>query len=95
MVLKTELADIMGAEHVSDVPDVLKRYSRDYSMVQPRRPDCVVYARNTEEVQKVVKFARDRSIPVTPRSSGVGFYGAGIPGEGGIILDLTGMNERP
>jgi FAD/FMN-containing dehydrogenase len=33
------------------------------------------------------------SIPVTPRSSSISFYGAGIPGEGGIILDLTRMNK--
>jgi FAD/FMN-containing dehydrogenase len=93
MPLKTDLAAIVGSERVSDAPDVLDKYSRDYSMVQPRKPSCVVHARNTEEIQKVVRYAKDRSIPVTPRSSAVGFYGAGIPGEGGIIIDLTGMNR--
>jgi len=32
-------------------------------------------------------------MPVTPRSSGISLYGAGIPGEGGVIVDLTRMNN--
>jgi FAD/FMN-containing dehydrogenase len=61
--------------------------------VAPGRPNCVVYAHNTSEVQKLVKYANEHSIPVIPRSSGVSFYGAGIPGEGGIVIDLSRMNR--
>lgn len=93
MSLKDDLAGIVGQEFVSDAPEVLDRYSRDYSFVQPRRPRCVVYPQNTEEVQEVVKYANKYSIPVTPRSSGISFYGAGIPSQGGIVLDLTRMNK--
>jgi len=93
MALKEELAGIVGSEYVSDDPDVLERYSKDYSFVQPRRPSYVVYPGNTEEIQGVVKYANEHLIPVTPRSSGIGFYGAGIPSQGGIILDLTRMNR--
>jgi len=93
MTWKTELAAMVGSEHVSDEPDILEKYSKDYSFVQPRRPSCVVYAKNTGEIQKVVKYANEHLIPITPRSSNIGFYGAGIPSEGGLILDCTKMNK--
>ena len=93
MAIKEELVSIVGSEYVSDDPETLEKYSRDYSFVQPRKPGWVVYAKNTEEVQGVVKYANERSIAVTPRSSHVSFFGAGIPSQGGIILDLTRMNR--
>jgi FAD/FMN-containing dehydrogenase len=93
MALKQELAGIVGPEYVSDEPEILERYSRDYSFVTPRRPRCVVFPKNTEEVQGIVKYANEHMTPVTPRSSGVSFYGAGIPSQGGVIVDLSGMNR--
>jgi len=91
--LKQDLVEIVGSEYVSDDPETLEKYSKDYSFVQPRRPSCVAYPGNTEEVQGIVKYANECLIPVTPRSSSVSFYGAAIPSEGGIIIDLTRMNR--
>jgi len=93
MGLKQDLAGIIGSKYVSDDPETLEEYSKDCSFVQPRRPSCIAYPEITEEVQQIVKYANERLIPVTPRSSGVSFYGAGIPSEGGIIVDLTRMNK--
>ncbi len=93
MGLKQDLAGIVGSEYVSDDPETLEKYAGDYSFVQPRKPSCVAYVANAEEVQNVVKYANEKMMPVTPRSSNVSFYGAGIPGEGGIIVDLSRMNK--
>jgi len=93
MAIKEEVAGIVGAEYVVDNPETLEKYSRDYSLVQPRMPSYVVFPKNTEEIQGVVRYANEHLIPVTPRSSGVSFYGAGIPSQGGIILDLSRMNK--
>ncbi|MFC1969163.1 FAD-binding oxidoreductase [Chloroflexota bacterium] len=93
MTIKSELACIVGTEHVSDDAEVLEQYSKDYSFVTPRRPSYVVFPKDSEEIQGVVKYANEHLIPVTSRSSKVSFYGAGIPSKGGIILDLTRMNK--
>ncbi len=93
MDLKKDLAGIVGAEHTSEDPDVIETYSSDYSFVQPRRPSCVAYPKDAAEVQGIVKYANEHMMPVTPRSSAVGFYGAGIPSQGGIIVDLRRMNK--
>ena len=93
MALVEELASIVGPEYVSDAPEILEKYSKDYSFVLPESPGCVIYPLNTEEIQSILKYANSKLIPVTPRSSGISFYGAGIPSQGGIVLDLTRMNQ--
>jgi len=93
MDLSQDLAAIVGADGVTDEADVLEGYARDYSLVQPRRPSCVAYPQDAQQVQSIVRLANEHRVPVTPRSSGVGFYGAGIPSEGGIIVDLKRMNR--
>ncbi|MFC2032016.1 FAD-binding oxidoreductase [Chloroflexota bacterium] len=92
MTLRDEFVGIVGAEYVSDAWEKLEKYSRDYSFVKPRMPSYVVSPKYVEEIQGIVKYASHNLIPVTPRSSGISFYGAGIPYQGGIILDLTRMN---
>jgi FAD/FMN-containing dehydrogenase len=83
----------VGSEYISEDHEILEKYSRDYSFVQPRKPSYVTYPGNVEEVQGIVKYANHQSIPITPRSSGISFYGAGIPSQAGIILDLSRMNQ--
>ena len=93
MAIKEELVGIVGSEYVSDDPEKLEKYAKDYSFVQPRRPSYIVSPKNPEEIQGVAKYANEHMIPVTPRSSSISFYGAGIPSQGGIILDLSRMNK--
>ena len=70
-----ELKDIVGAENVLDDQETLELYSGDQSLTQARKPLAVVKVKNTEEVQKVVKLANEKLIPITPSSSGIHFTG--------------------
>ncbi|MCX5894539.1 MAG: FAD-binding oxidoreductase [Proteobacteria bacterium] len=88
-----DLSTIADAERVLSDPETLKTYAQDTSLAPSRRPDVVVKAKSTAEVQKVVKYANEHGIPVTPRSSATGFYGAAIPQEGGIVIDMTLMKR--
>ena len=93
MALKEDLIAIAGADYVSDDPETLDKYARDLSLVQPGQPNCVVNPADTGQVQQIVKYANVNGIPVTPRSSGIGYYGAGIPSQGGIVIDLSRMDK--
>lgn len=88
-----ELAGIAGKAEVLTDEETLNRYAGDESWMPPKRPDWVVRVKDTDQVQKVVQFANRQKVPVVPRSSGVGFHGSGIPEEGGIIIDMQGMNR--
>ena len=53
----------------------------------------LVKPKDAQEVQKIIRFANEHSMPVVPVSSDVHFNGATIPKQGGIVLDLTRMKK--
>ncbi len=88
-----QLADISGKGNVTDEPEKTAVYTRDQSFSQVGKADYAVYPGSAEEVRKIVELAVKKNIPVVPRSSAVSLHGAGIPSEGGIIVDLKNMNR--
>jgi FAD/FMN-containing dehydrogenase len=93
MAIKEELTGILGAEGVLGDAESLRTYSRDYSLSTPSMPSYVVKPKNAAEIQGIVKLANKNRLPVVPLSSGVHFRGDTIPVQGGIIVDLSGMNR--
>ena len=89
------ISKVVGKENVVTDPETLKKYSCDTSLLPPHMPDMVVKVKKTSEVQAVLKIANENNYPAVPRSSGTGSYGTGIPEEGGLILDLSGMKRIP
>lgn len=57
------------------------------------KPDVVIQAVTTEEVSKIMKYAYDNVIPVTPRGAGTGLAGGAVAIFGGIVLSLEKMNK--
>jgi len=93
MNIRDRLLEMVGAENFSDDSEVLKNYSKDFSLVLPGMPNYVVKPKDASEVQKVIQFANEHLVPVIPLSSCVHFHGATLPKQGGVILDLTRMNR--
>lgn len=56
-------------------------------------PDIVLEATTAGQVSKIMKYACDRNIPVTPRGSGTGLCGGAVAIHGGILLSLAKMNS--
>src|ERR1700744_6383997 len=57
-----------------------------------RLPDVVVCARSTAEVSSIMRFAPERRVPVVPFGAGSSAEGEIVPVQGGISLDLTGLD---
>lgn len=68
-------------------------YSHDELGGVKKMPEVVVQVLSTEEVSKIMKYAYENKIPVTPRGSGTGLVGASVPIYGGIMIDLSKMNN--
>jgi len=77
--IRDELLEIVKAENFFDDPEVLEKFSKDFSLVPPGMPNYVMKPKDTREVQKIIKIANEHSIPLVPSSSWVYFYGAAIP----------------
>lgn len=54
---------------------------------------AVVFPVSTEEVSKVLRYAFDNQIPVTPRGAGTNLVGSTVPSGNGIVVDLSRMNR--
>jgi FAD/FMN-containing dehydrogenase len=65
------------------------------SFVKPVRPAAVVKIKNLEDIQKLVKLARETKTPLIPVSSGAPhFRGDTVPTTGGaVIVDLSGLKK--
>ncbi|MDO9517257.1 MAG: FAD-binding oxidoreductase [Methanosarcinaceae archaeon] len=92
MGLITKLQEIVGIERATVSPMQLYCYSSDASQIRGT-PDCVVRPQDTGQVSKILKFANEHDIPVTARGAGTGLAGGAVALEGGIVLDLSGMDR--
>jgi glycolate oxidase len=95
-----ELSEIVGKGNLSsDEIDILL-HSGDLAPLPEslikvygiKAPDALVFPQDTEQVSRVLEFAHERDIPVTPRGAATTATGAAIPVEGGIALDLFRLN---
>jgi FAD/FMN-containing dehydrogenase len=57
-----------------------------------RRPDVIVRCRRAEDVQAAVNAARDHRLRLSVKGGGHA-YAANTVGEGGLLIDLSPMNE--
>ena len=56
-------------------------------------PDAVALPRSAKSVSKILRFANQHGIPVTPRGAGHGYVGGCVPVHGGIALSTERMNK--
>jgi alkyldihydroxyacetonephosphate synthase len=97
-----ELRALVGPGQVSTDPAVVLAASRDSSYRSQKLArlgravgvaDAVVAVRDTAEVARVLAWCGTQGVPVTPRGPGSGVMGSGIPTQGGVLLDVRGLNQ--
>lgn len=94
------IADLEGLELITDPVQVTK-LSQDYYTYSPvlqealhdKRGDLVVRAMSEADVLRVAKACVRHKVPLTVRGAGTGNYGQCVPLAGGVILDLSGMQQ--
>ena len=98
--LSAFLADIADVPVATDAP-TLKLKSRDFHWFSPilkreldgKRAQAIVRPRDREELARVVSAAAKRRVALTMRGGGTGNYGQCVPLDGGIVLDMTGLDR--
>jgi glycolate oxidase len=91
--LLKSLAEIVGADYVSDRPEELFLYSRDPGAQPPRKVDGVVMPKTVEEVQRIVALANREKLPLTPMGGGLTLSALTVPLKGGIVLDMKRLDK--
>jgi FAD/FMN-containing dehydrogenase len=100
--LAESLATILGdPARVLTTPQVVNRLSRDFYWYSPvlrkqldgKSADIAVQPLSAAEIQEVLRYCYTHDIPVTARGAGTGNYGQAVPLHGGVLLDLSRMDE--
>lgn len=94
------LRDIDGIAYSTDAATLAAK-SRDYYWYSPilkeqldgKLGDVVVSPRDEAQVLRVAATCARHRLKVTVRGGGTGNYGQCVPLEGGVILDVTGLNR--
>ena len=94
---RNALGEIPSFDH----PKLRRAKSRDffwYSPILARKldgciADLVVKPRTQEELVRVLKLAWSNRVPVTLRGRGSGNYGQAVPLEGGLVIEMTGLDR--
>ncbi len=99
--LYEEIKKIVGEDFVSESDFEKMFYSKDVSPLSSEQihrlgtiPDIVVRPRNTNEVSEIVKLAAKKKIPIIPRGGASWWLGGSVPYHGGIVIDITSMNNE-
>ncbi|HIH00948.1 TPA: FAD-binding oxidoreductase, partial [Thermoplasmata archaeon] len=91
-----ELITAIGREKVLTDPSELYVYGTDWSprtSDEIRPPDVVVLPSTTRDVQRIVKIAYARDVPVTAGGGLTGMLGGAVALYGGIYIDTTTMHS--
>ncbi|MEM1344134.1 MAG: FAD-linked oxidase C-terminal domain-containing protein [Pseudomonadota bacterium] len=68
-------------------------HGHDEAHHTPALPDAVVFAESTEEVARVITVCRETGCPVIAWGTGTSLEGHVVPVQGGLSLDLSGMDK--
>ena len=92
MNLAAKLRALLGEEVVAADEATRVAHAGDKWFAR-REPEVVVFAQNTGQVSRLLRFASAKKIPVTARGAGYGYVGGCVPERGGIALSLMRMNR--
>ena len=96
-----QLTAIVGADNVITRGSALRRGSQDFYWFSPvlkrelndKLGDVIVQPHSVDELRAVIALAVNAGVPITPRGAGTGNYGQSIPLQGGIVVNLRGLDR--
>ena len=101
-MIRSELEEIVGAEHVSTKESDKLVYSTDWSWMPQMwldrgqslpTPDYILHPSSSEEIAEIMLVANKYRIPVVPWGGGSGTQGGALPLFGGILIDTKRMDK--
>ena len=88
-----DLGRFVAREAVLADEESLRPYECDGLSAYRRLPLVVVLPDTVEQVQQVVAYCHQHSIPIVARGAGTGLSGGALPIEDGVVLSLAKFNK--
>ncbi|MGL5329907.1 MAG: FAD-binding oxidoreductase [Peptostreptococcaceae bacterium] len=87
------LLSVCDREDVIIGEEINEDFSHDELGGVEKYPEVLITAHSTEQISKIMKYAYENNIPVTPRGQGTGLVGASVAIHGGIMINLSKMDK--
>ena len=91
--MREALLKILGDENRIITDNIEKKYLSDNLERKLGTAAAVVFPKSTEEVSRILRYAHENNVLVTPRGAGTNLVGSTVPTGQGIVLDLSYMNK--
>ncbi|MBI4459924.1 MAG: FAD-binding protein [Acidobacteria bacterium] len=91
-IFSAELAAIVGSEAVLERPEDLMLYEYDGS-VERAQPQAVVFPTTTDQVAALVRWAKEKGLPIVGRGAGTGLSGGAVAAQGGLVIGFSRMKK--
>jgi glycolate oxidase len=83
----------LGPDNVLTEKEDLIPYAFDGTAALHQMPGCVVFPKNTEQVQRVLQLANEHGVAVVTRGSGTGLSGGSLPTPECVVLCMVKMDR--
>ncbi len=93
MNVPASLREFLSPGQVLDDQPSLKEYGKDWTKHLDPKPSAVVFPKSTDEVKKLVLWARKNKIGLVPSGGRTGLSGAAIALNGEVVVSFQKMNK--
>ena len=87
------LTSVCGAANVVCGQAIHEDFAHDELGSQKQFPEVLVHPANAHEIARIIKYASENNIPVTPRGQGTGLVGGSVALYGGIMISTARLNQ--
>jgi glycolate oxidase subunit GlcD len=88
-----ELSTLLPPEQIKTDSDSLKYYGKDWTTYFDVNAAAILFPRNTDEVAKIVRWARKHKISLVPSGGRTGLSGAAVATKGEVVVSFEQMNH--
>lgn len=89
----TDFEKVLGPNQVSQDPQVLKTYGKDWTTYFDINAKAVFFPQSTDDVVKLVQWARQTKTALVPSGGRTGLSGAACATRGEVIVSFEKMNK--
>jgi len=89
----TRLREIVGTDNVLTKKEDLIPYSFDGTAAMQQMPRYVAFAKSTQQIAEILRFANSSKVSVVTRGSGTGLSGGSLPSTDCIVLCTVKMDK--
>ena len=87
--MQQALQELLGPSGYLTDPSSLQEYGRDWTRFTPPAPSAVALPGSIEDVQAIVRLARQHRVPLVPSGGRTGLSGGAVAGRGEVVLSLS------